>query len=323
MHRAVIGLIVVLLICSSILQLPINAQTDPSPALKAAVNYLIENYNSTVELIPEVPGGNTYWLYSDSFLASLALDSYNSQYPGNSTIVDIALNLSRAVSHCKEGLADSFNQYMLLKSTNVSLNPVIIHNSSSYTVYNYTVGRHAGAIINVTTNDGSGILSPDDYADIAFIEAVLYHNIALQEKANANYQVGGGMYNGVGMNDSAFQKGTQKDQYQTYKLALYLYASKTLGVQFPDNVETNMLRMQSGNGGFYTGYDKNFLNNGTDTNVETTSLAILALLPAHSSPMFPAFAVAVSAVIVIALTGILVKLRSKIRHRLVGKKGLA
>jgi hypothetical protein len=72
MHRSVLWLLVVLvifLIAMPILQSPVIAQnTQAEPALTAAVNYLVENYNATIGLIPEVPGGNTYWLYSDNFL---------------------------------------------------------------------------------------------------------------------------------------------------------------------------------------------------------------------------------------------------------------
>ena len=87
------------------------------------------------------------------------------------------------------------------------------------------------------------------------------------------------MFDGTGMNDSVFQAGNQAGQYQTYKLALYIYASKVLGYPVNETTEADMLRMQGASGGFPTGYDSNFSNDGTNTNVETTSLAILALLP--------------------------------------------
>lgn len=87
------------------------------------------------------------------------------------------------------------------------------------------------------------------------------------------------MFDGTGMNDSVFQAGNQAGQYQTYKLALYIYASKVLGYPVNETTEADMLKMQGASGGFPTGYDSNFSNDGTNTNVETTSLAILALLP--------------------------------------------
>ena len=108
------------------------------------------------------------------------------------------------------------------------------------------------------------------------------------------------------MNDSVFQTGKQAGQYQTYKLALYIYASKVLGYPVNQSAEEDMLRMQNTtSGGFYTGYDSNFSNNGTNTNVETTSLAILALLPAPPRiPEFPTL-IAVAIVLIVAAAGIL------------------
>jgi hypothetical protein len=239
------------------------------PTVLAAVNYLVENYNSTVGLIPEVPGGNTYWLYSDNFLASLALEHYDSQYPGNSTITNIAANIEGNLSKYIAGVPNVLNQYMVLNSSIAAFN----------TTNSYTVSNYAGAVINITLNNGTSPLISSFYADIAFLEAIYYNNLGQANNANDSYQIGVKMYDGNGLNDSVFQNGTQKGQYQTFKLALYIYASEVLGYQPPQSAETVLLRMQAASGGFYTGYNANFSNNGTNTNVETTSLAILALLP--------------------------------------------
>lgn len=272
MNRSALRLLVVLvifLISVSILQSSVIAQNMlAEPALRAAVNYLVENYNSTVGLIPEVPGGNTYWLYSDNFLASLALERYDSQSPGNSTITNTATYINGNVSKDIAGVPNVLNQYMALNSSIAAFN----------TSKSYTVSSHAGAVINVTLNNGTDKLNPFDYADIAFLEALYYNNAGYAKNATDSYQIGVKMYDGNGMNDSVFQKGPQKGQYQTFKLALYIYASKVLGYQFPQSAEAVLLRMQGTSGGFYTGYDANFSSNGTNTNVETTSLAILALL---------------------------------------------
>lgn len=278
MHRIVVGLLVVLellLLVMPILQSQVFAQnTLDQPALLTAVNYLVENYNSTVGLIPEVPGGNTYWLYSDNYLASLALERYDSQYPWNLTITNIAANIEGNLSKYIAGVPNVLNQYMVLDS------PIAAFNTSN----SYTVSNYAGAVINITLNNGIGVLYPANYADIAFLEAIYYNNASQVKNANDSYQIGVKMYDGNGMSDSVFQTGAQKGQYQTYKLALYIYASEALGYQFPQSAEADLLRMQGASGGFYTGYDANFSDNGTNTNVETTSLAILALLPTPSPP---------------------------------------
>jgi hypothetical protein len=281
MHRSVVGLLVVLeifLIGMPILQSSVIAQnTLAESALPVAINYLVENYNSTVGLIPEVPSGNTYWLYSDNFLASLALERYDSQYPGNLTITNIAANINGNISKYIAGVPNVLNQYIVLNSS-----IAVFKTSSSYTVTNYP-----GAVIKITLNNGTNPLNPSLYADIAFLEAIYYNNAGQAKNANDSYQIGMKMYDGNGMNDSVFQNGAQKGQYQTFKLALYIYASKVLGHQFSQSAEAVLLRMQGASGGFYTGYDGNFSSNGTNTNVETTSLAILALLgPVQTGGIF-------------------------------------
>ena len=255
----------------------IAQNTLAEPALSAAVNYLVNNYNSTVGLIPDVPGGNTYWLYSDNFLASLALERYDSQSQRNLTITKIAANINSNISKYIAGVPNVLNQYMALNSSTSAFN-----NSRSYTVSN-----HAGAVINITLNNGPGELNQSNFADIAFLKALYYNDVGYAKNATDSYQIGVKMYDGNGMNDSVFQSETEKGQYQTFKLALYIYASKIFGYQFPQSAEAVLLRMQGASGGFYTGYDANFSSNGTYTNVETTSLAILALLgPFHTEPFY-------------------------------------
>lgn len=62
-----------------------------------------------------------------------------------------------------------------------------------------------------------------------------------------------------------------------YKLALYVFTAGLLNQTVPLSALVNLARMQAPSGGFYTGYDANFSNDGTSTNTETTSLAIMAL----------------------------------------------
>jgi hypothetical protein len=221
----------------------------------------VRNYNATVGLIPEVPGSSTYWLYSDNFLASFALWRYD---PSNSTLANIVTNISSTILKYIQTVPNPLNQYMVLNSS------IAAFNGSS----DYTIGHYGDAVINMTLNNETGALNPSNYADIAFLEALYYASIGQVQNASDAYQIGKSMWNGKGMNDTVFQNTTQ---YQTFKLALYVYASKVLGQQFPLIAEATLLQMQAASGGFYTGYDENYSTNGTNTNVETTSLAILAL----------------------------------------------
>jgi hypothetical protein len=92
---------------------------------------------------------------------------------------------------------------------------------------------------------------------------------ALQE-----YGLGKGMFDGVGLRDLPYN---QTHQYQTYKLALFVYAADVLNQPVNGTALSTLLSMQAPIGGFYTGYDAYYSHAGTFTNTETTSLAILAL----------------------------------------------
>ena len=81
------------------------------------------------------------------------------------------------------------------------------------------------------------------------------------------------MWDGKGIRDKAFS-----DEYQTYKLALLLYASKilTIPLQQEEEMENLMWAMQRSDGGLWTGYDVGFKPSSEDANTETTALVILA-----------------------------------------------
>lgn len=82
------------------------------------------------------------------------------------------------------------------------------------------------------------------------------------------------MFDGVGLRDLPY---SQTHQYQTYKLALSIYASVVLGQPVNSAVLSALLRMRAPTGGLYTGYDAGYSHGSTETNTETMSLAVLAL----------------------------------------------
>jgi hypothetical protein len=236
-----------------------SEQTVQSHVISEAENFLVDQYNATIGLLPEYPGANTYWLYSDNFLANLALELTN---PSNVTRAGIAENISLTVDRYSHKLPSAKNQYMALDS-NLSA-----FNSSS----NYRLSTVDSANVEITLNNGTSSLSPLFYSDIAFLRAIHYQRIGYHFLALLMFRLGVDNYDGIGFKDLAF-----KGIYQTYKLALYIYAAKILGQNYPPEVESTLLNMQAKNGGFYTGYDAEYTNAGTLTNVETTSLTILAL----------------------------------------------
>jgi prenyltransferase beta subunit len=81
------------------------------------------------------------------------------------------------------------------------------------------------------------------------------------------------MFNGTGFKDKAFS-----ETYETYNLALAIYAARKVNLELEnrDEILKILLKLQDENGGFHTHYDEN-LNPSGDTNTETTSFALLAL----------------------------------------------
>jgi Periplasmic protein TonB, links inner and outer membranes len=239
--------------------------------VKAAVDYLANCYNPDIGLIYETPdnNGTTYWLYTDNYLAQLAL----APYAQDKTIAQV-LGGIKAVSSKTD--PDIVNQYQILNGSAFSL-PI---NCTS----NYKIAELNGVPVYCTVNNGTSTLGPKDYADIAFLEAIAYHNANQTEKALLAYHDGAAMWNGIGFNDTVYRSYTDGRGYDTFKLALYIYASKVLNCSFDVRAYNNLLSCQlssgvsgiANRGGFATYYTANGATNN-QTNTETTALAILAL----------------------------------------------
>ena len=129
----------------------------------AAINYLANSFNSTVGLIYETPdnNGTTYWIYSDNYLAQLAL----APYAQNETIAQRLESIEKVSSELTINEPDIVNQYQILNQSAFSLP---IKNSS-----NCKIGELNDVTINCTINNGTGTLSSKDYADIAFLRGYL------------------------------------------------------------------------------------------------------------------------------------------------------
>lgn len=237
---------------------PINYSLDQN--LSSASGYLVANYNPELGLIPETPGSPVYWLYSDNYLADLAL----AQYQGNATMPRVAANISQSIEMYLP-VPDVGNQYAVLGSNGVCSFPAAL---------SFTLATVDGAQIMTVKNNGTGVLNTADYADIDFLNAICQYHHNNMTGAILAYDEGMEMFDGAGFRDLPYN---QTGQYQTYKVALFLYASATLGQPIDTAALSVLLKLQAPNGGFYTGYDASYSHGTTMTNTETTSLALLAL----------------------------------------------
>ena len=237
--------------------------------MNRAVAYLTSNYDSKVGLIPETTNSTSYWVYSDGFLAALALRQAGSS---NSSLTAIADNVSATIQLYAPRLKGATNQYMALSSG--WSGPCGFDSTQSY-----VIAKWSNIEINVTLNNATGTLSDSNYADIAFLAAICHQHRGDYALALNDFNLGAKFFDGTGFADRQFTGpgSANPGQYQTYKLALYIYASKLLSQPASQAAMTNLLKMQASDGGFYTGYYPGLTHGNTTTNTETTSLAILAL----------------------------------------------
>ncbi|HJX24036.1 MAG TPA: hypothetical protein VJ574_06525, partial [Candidatus Bathyarchaeia archaeon] len=291
-------------------------QTDlRNQVLDPAVNYLYRNYNATTGLNYNSPDKtdlqNTYWVYSDNFLASYVLSIYDQD---NTSLISRAGDIWAKMEGylLNKSITNPMNQYMVLNLT-----------------VNYTDGslpegtmleERNGYVIKTHINNLTGVHpAPENYSDIAFLQAIYYHKLGNGHESEAmkvyndgvscsvNLTDGMGL-NGMGFKDKAFNDNLRDhsaEEYQTYKLALYIYASKSMLQDYDQRAFDTLLAMQQPDGGFKTGYDSSLNAQDHSTNMETTSLAVLALNFEEADEGVDSL-LAIAAIVVIVLAAIVI-----------------
>jgi hypothetical protein len=241
-------------------------------------SYLLANYDPYIGLVSESPrdNPNLYWLYSDNYLASLALEKAEPK---------IANAIARAVA--------SYQAVYQFPSSywNVLSGEVIPEAVFAMGVDNSTniIAFPSNKITSQDLEVGSKISDPakpmpnwQDYADLLLLASINAFNGGDMVEAHTLFQKAQGMFDGIGFEDEAFKPG----DYATYKLALYLIAAEKLGIHIPTKEIKNLILslqddhpIENRYGGVYTDYSGNGkpATSDTDTNTETTSLVLLAL----------------------------------------------
>jgi len=252
--------------------------------LNLAVDYFANNYNGTLGLIPETPGGHIYWLYSDNYLVILALSRYD---PGNTSTNTFSSALRAAFDGYAATLpgAQARNQYRALNTT-----AGYFDCSSDHRLSWVGVSGNGSAVLMTTSNDLGPSCAPQNYADLMLLQALYQHRLGNTAEALSLYENASSDFDGSGFRDLAYTSPSSSSfqVYQTYKVALYVYASYCLGEQKSATdltAATDILREMQVNstGGFTTGYTSNNLATASPVtakggvNTETTALAALAL----------------------------------------------
>ena len=262
-------LLVVLVVIVVVISVPNKYVVAVNPTFSSvkAYDYIVSNYNSTVGLVRENEVTNKYWLWTDNILASNVLKDYDFAKSANitKTIRDYGKNYKINFRHPVGALFDQVATFKTVTNKKVTGN------------------------VWISDSDGTVELSCDDYADIAFLKAIYFYKAGKIDDAKSCYQKGVGFFDGIGFKDKAF--GPDGNRYSTYKVAMWQIASNVTSFgQAKDAMIILGYEQNPITGGVYTHYRAD-MRPDSQTNVETTSLAILAANGMATKPQSPKTAV--------------------------------
>ena len=234
-------------------------------------SYLLAGYDPYIGVVRESPHANpnVYWLYSDNYLASLALEKAQ---PKTAKTITQSIAIYQAIGQIgpsakwKVLAGEVVPEVMFAMNVNLSNCTKIEGNE----------------VRSEVTNTNPAIYMNDwqDYADLLLLASINEFNLGNNSEAQNLFAKAQDMFDGIGFQDKAY---TNQD-YSTYKLALYLIAAKKVGIHIPaKEIMNRILSLQDkdptskGYGGVFTDYNSNGKLPTSDTNTETTSLVLLAL----------------------------------------------
>jgi hypothetical protein len=245
----------------------------------AACQFLENLYNPVLGLVRSNPNSRVYYIASDNLLAWHALQDCN-----NPTAESTSSNITRSIGPCCS-IGDDLMHTALFGE----VIPVPFHMSNTLTVANSSIGRlfngippsKAGGNYTVLweVHNSTNVLPDCTYGDVTVYAALTHHWNSDITGAQHEMDCLRPMYDGHGIVDEAYKDGAFSEHgiYQTYKLALYIYARQKISNIYDYNAVDSLSRMQGPDGGFHTGYDTAGTYTGTLENAETTSISIIAL----------------------------------------------
>jgi hypothetical protein len=236
-----------------------RTRADDSPPIAAAAArgraFLAGLFDPQLELLPEYRGATTYWLFHDNYLAAKVLAP---SHPA------LAQRIAGAIH--RRGVTESGKIEILFGEAKQPL---------PFRQFRLTeVHRQEDKLIKTEVAGATELVGWQEYADLLFLAAIALANTDAPQ-ARRHYDAGMATWNGRGFHDRVAETSAQ---YATYKLALCLLTAERLRIscEFRQAVLERLLRQQADDGGWITDYDAQGRPRGL-ANVETTSLAILAL----------------------------------------------
>jgi hypothetical protein len=288
--------------------------------VQAACTFLENLYNSTLGLVESYPQSHVYYVASDNLLASSALQDCSYEQAKL-----IGQNITRTISLCCGNGDDLMHESLL--GTNI---PLPMHNATILTIANSTTDKlfHSTTATDAGGNytvlwerhNGPGILPDCKYGDVTVYMALQLNRDQNATGTQHEMDCLNKMYDGRGIADEAYNSTTSSEHgvYQTYKLALYLYALYNISHTYNFTTIDTLLFTQGPGNGFHTGYlATGRYDNMTYENTETTSIAMITLTslnppgPSENSSLFYIIIGLVVAAIAAVILVLWIRIRAK------------
>jgi hypothetical protein len=215
--------------------------------------FLADQFDPAVNLLPEYRGAKVYWLYHDNYLAAKLLDPVRPDLAG-------AIRAATA----RERVWGSGKIETLFGEAPF---PLPFREPQLRVVRRVGDKEIKTEVITNKVQDGW-----DKYADLVFMAAIATAD-ARRPNAGRVFDAGMRMWDGKGFADEANKK---LKRYSVYKLALAVLAARRAGRPVPAGLTDRILSVRHESGGFVTDYDAAGKPVGL-ANVETTCLCLLAL----------------------------------------------
>jgi hypothetical protein len=242
-------------------------ENSPIFNITKAYEYLLNLYSAHYGLVRENENIEKYWLWSDNVLAAQALKDYN---------YSLYANITNTIR--------TYSQYYHINFRSAWAALIGPTSSDGFPSFRSPINKNVMPKIWYSDYNGSVELQCADYADIAFLKSLYFYEINKIEQSKACYNAGASMFDGIGFKDKAFVSDGFK--YSTYKVALWKIASNITGFIESKEAMQVISRAQDmiigkaqdkKTGGECTYYSASLMP-CNETNVETTSLAIIAAL---------------------------------------------
>jgi hypothetical protein len=251
---------------------------------QAACSYLKSLYNPSLGLVRNLRNGNAYYI-GDNLLAQKALSTCD---PATSQAIN------QSISSCCDRGRDGMHEVLLGVKISLPITTPLtstVADSSAGRLFRGVTATAAGGNYTVlwTVYDAGGIVPDCEFADVTVYTALELKLEGNNTGASHETDCLNIMYDGHGMADEAYKGGLflTIGFYQTDNLALYIYALQKISGTVSTGAEENLLRIQSPDGGFHTGYDQMGTYGGSQENAETTAVAMIALSSLTTTSPFP------------------------------------